>query len=87
MIAGVIRHGRRAGVFHCGGDRDQGRLFRGGGRRLARSIRDVRQVRRLLALAVILEGGSRSEAARVGYLLDGIDWRNPRHTSRPSAAG
>ena len=35
-------------------------------RRLARSSRDAEQVRRLLALAVILEGGSRLEAARVG---------------------
>jgi transposase len=26
-------------------------------------------------------------AAQLGYLLDGIDWRNPRHTWRPSAAG
>jgi transposase len=35
-------------------------------RRLARSSRDARQVRRLLALAVIREGGSRTEAARIG---------------------
>ena len=26
-------------------------------------------------------------AAQLGYMLDGIDWRNPRHTSRPSCAG
>jgi transposase len=26
-------------------------------------------------------------AAQLGYLLEGIDWRNPRHTWRPSAAG
>jgi transposase len=25
--------------------------------------------------------------AQLGYLLDGIDWRNPRHTWRPRAAG
>lgn len=24
---------------------------------------------------------------QLGYLLDGIDWRNPRHTWRPRAAG
>ena len=35
-------------------------------RRLARSRRDAGQVRRLLALAVIYDGGSRSEAARIG---------------------
>jgi len=35
-------------------------------RRLARGSRDGNQVRRLLALAVIYEGGSRTEAARVG---------------------
>ncbi len=26
-------------------------------------------------------------AAQVGYMLDGIDWRNPRHTFRPASAG
>jgi transposase len=26
-------------------------------------------------------------AAQVGYMLDGIDWRNPRHTFRPTSAG
>jgi len=35
-------------------------------RRLARGSRDAKQVRRLLALAVILDGGSRTEAAQVG---------------------
>ena len=35
-------------------------------RRLARASRDAKQVRRLLALAVICEGGTRTEAARVG---------------------
>jgi len=25
--------------------------------------------------------------AQLGYLLEGIDWRNPLHTWRPSAAG
>jgi hypothetical protein len=35
-------------------------------RRLARGSRDGRQVRRLLALAAIPDGGSRTEAARVG---------------------
>lgn len=35
-------------------------------RRLARESRDAAQVRRLLALAVIADGGTRTEAARVG---------------------
>ena len=35
-------------------------------RRLAKASRDARQTRRLLALAVIYDGGSRGEAARVG---------------------
>ncbi len=26
-------------------------------------------------------------SAQLGYMLDGIDWRNPRHSWRPSAAG
>jgi transposase len=26
-------------------------------------------------------------AAQLAYMLDGIDWRNPRHTFRPSSAG
>jgi transposase len=26
-------------------------------------------------------------AAQLAYMLDGIDWRNPRHTWRPEAAG
>ena len=26
-------------------------------------------------------------AAQLAYLLDGIDWRNPRHTFRPQSAG
>ena len=41
-------------------------------RRLARDSRDAKQVRRLLALAVIAEGGSRTEAARVGFLSTGL---------------
>lgn len=35
-------------------------------RRLARQARDANQTRRLLALAIIYDGGSRSDAARVG---------------------
>ena len=33
-------------------------------------------------------GGSVSiSAAQLGYMLDGIDWRNPQHTWRPQAVG
>ena len=41
--------------------------FTGGDlRRLARRTQDARQARRLLALAMIYDGASRSEAARIG---------------------
>jgi transposase len=45
-------------------------------RRFARRCRDADQVRRMLALAVILDGGSRSEAARMaGVTLQIVrDW-------------
>ncbi len=45
-------------------------------RRFARRCRDADQVRRLLAVAVILDGGSRSEAARMGGVTLQIvrDW-------------
>jgi transposase len=45
-------------------------------RRLGRRCGDADQVRRLLALAVILDGGSRSEAAKVGGVTLQIvrDW-------------
>ena len=45
-------------------------------RRLARRCRDADQVRRLLALAVILDGASRTEAAKVGGVTLQIvrDW-------------
>jgi transposase len=33
------------------------------------------------------DGSVGISAAQLGYLLDGIDWRNPRHTWRPAAAG
>jgi transposase len=44
-------------------------------RRLARRSRDGRQVRRLLALAAIYDGGSRTQAARIGGALQIVrDW-------------
>lgn len=33
------------------------------------------------------EGIVAISAAQLGYMLDGIDWRNPRWTWRPEAAG
>ena len=36
----------------------------------------------------VASGGAVSiSAAQLGYLLEGIDWRNPVHTWRPSRAG
>ena len=45
-------------------------------RRLARASKDANQVRRLLALAAIYDGGTRSEAARIGDVTLQIvrDW-------------
>jgi len=33
------------------------------------------------------DGSVAISAAQLAYLLDAIDWRNPRHTWRPTAAG
>ena len=33
------------------------------------------------------DGAVAISAAQMSYLLDGIDWRNPRHTWRPSRTG
>lgn len=33
------------------------------------------------------DGSVAISAAQLSYMLDGIDWRNPRHTWRPSLAG
>ena len=33
------------------------------------------------------DGAVEISAAQLAYMLDGIDWRNPRHTFRPAAAG
>jgi transposase len=33
------------------------------------------------------EGVVAISAAQLGYMLEGIDWRNPRHTRRPARAG
>lgn len=33
------------------------------------------------------QGAVSISAAQLGYVLDGIDWRNPQHTWRPQAAG
>ena len=33
------------------------------------------------------DGAVMITAAQLGYMLEGIDWRNPVHSWRPSAAG
>lgn len=33
------------------------------------------------------EGAVSISASQLSYMLDGIDWRNPRHTHRPQVAG
>ena len=33
------------------------------------------------------DGAVAISAAQLGYMLEGIDWRNPRHTWRPARAG
>jgi hypothetical protein len=55
-----------SGVLHGCGKRGSRRFQRRDLRRLARVSRDAAQVRRLLALAVIRDGGTRTEAARIG---------------------
>ena len=34
-----------------------------------------------------VDGAVALTAAQMGYLLEGIDWRNPQQTWRPQAAG
>ncbi len=34
-----------------------------------------------------VQGAVPISAAQLGYMLKGIDWRNPQHTWRPQAAG
>jgi transposase len=55
-------------------------------RRLARGSRDGRQVRRLLALAAIYDGGSRTEAVRIGGVTLQIvrDWVVRFNTEGPA---
>lgn len=36
---------------------------------------------------VVKEGSVSLTPAQLGYMLEGIDWRNPQHTWRPKAAG
>lgn len=35
----------------------------------------------------VSDGAVAISAAQLGYMLEGIDWRNPRHTWRPQVAG
>jgi len=34
-----------------------------------------------------VDGAVAITAAQLGYMLEGIDWRNPTHTCRPISAG
>lgn len=35
----------------------------------------------------VVDGNVALSAAQLGYMLEGIDWRNPRHTFRPQQVG
>ena len=35
----------------------------------------------------VVDGAVTISSAQLGYMLEGIDWRNPQQTWRPSAAG
>jgi hypothetical protein len=54
--------GRCHGPSYCGADG----LYGGEVRRLAKRVKDVAQARRLLAIAAVLDGASRTEAAKIG---------------------
>ena len=52
-------------------------------RRLAQRVKDAAQARRLLAIAAVLDGASREEAAKIGGMdrqtlrdWDVFEWRN-----------
>jgi transposase len=62
----VIHHGKRAGFSLAAAIELRGDFTGDDLRRLARSSRDAKQVRRLLSLAVICDGASWSAAARIG---------------------
>ncbi|WP_347100767.1 IS66 family insertion sequence element accessory protein TnpB [Sagittula stellata] len=44
-------------------------------------------MKRLEAGKFIWPTSGSGEAVQFGYLLEGIDWRNPRWTQRPGKAG
>src|SRR6478672_2640075 len=62
----VIHHGKRARFSMAAAIELRNDLSGDDLRRLARDSQDAKQVRRLLALAVIRDGGTRTEAARIG---------------------
>ncbi len=64
----VIHHGKRAGFFIAAAIEVRDDFSGDDVRRLARGSGDAKQVRRLLAVAVILDGGMRTEAARLGVV-------------------
>jgi len=64
----VIHHGKRAGFFMAAAIELRADFTGDDLRRLARDSGDAKQVRRLLALAVVLDGGTRTEAARLARI-------------------
>jgi transposase len=74
--AELIQHEERGRVFMAAAIELRADYAADELRRRAKSSRDARQTRRLLALAVIYEGGSRTDAARVGGVTLQIvrDW-------------
>ena len=64
--ANMIHRGKRAGVCHGIGGSGSGDYEAAQLRALAKRSADAAQTRRLLALAAIYDGGSRTEAARLG---------------------
>ena len=52
-------------------------------RRLATTVKDADQVRRLLALAAVYDGQSREEAARIGGSFQRSRWKNCGASWRP----
>jgi hypothetical protein len=47
----------------------------------------LKRTRFLLHRPAVTSGVISISASQLAYMLDGIDWRNPQHTWRPTAAG
>ena len=62
----VIQGGKRRAVCHGPGDCGADGLYGRRGPRFAKQAKDGGQARRLLAIAAVLDGASREEAAKIG---------------------